>query len=465
MAYGNKISPLNLMTPRTKRRLAIACGWVVCAFFLHSTSTDDNFGGSSDDEQRLYRLRSNDIMSVRTRRRIQATLTSVESPTEMADARGRHHDDPTERNIFVHENSSPPISTPGNTTQEPTPSSSPMMDPDTSGGTPPPTAFIPTSSPSVPIGSTPTVGPTNTTISPTVEQNETFEPTLVGQEVTDAPTIITGSNETITPTLMGSNETLTPTIGGGGDETSAPTIVSNETMSPSATNDTMGPASPLGEFLTVVLTDDGSLATVGTPQFDALAALEETNPDLDPADEDDQIEIVQRYSLNTIFFATSGTAWVNNEMWTSASHPCGDGTESPWFGVQCDADLVVIEFLSLPTNDMIGSLPSEIRGLSGLQSLNIFENQLSGAIPNEIGELTMLTVLEAGSNFFESTIPASIGNLSSLDILNLYSNLLSGNIPTEIGQLQALRSLSLNTNFLNGPLPVQLFALSSIGRW
>jgi hypothetical protein len=435
------------MNPRTKRRLTVACSWVVCVP-LHYTRSD-YFAWGSSDERRPFRLRSNELMWDQTGRRIQTILADVESPTEMADAKGRHHVDPMERNIFVHENSSPPISPPGNVTQQPTSSSSPAQSPDTSGGTPQPTQFLPTSAP---LESTPTMGPTNTTTSsPSVEQDQTFEPTLVEQNVTDAPTII-GSNETFAPTIRGGNDTI------------APTSVSNETMAPSAINGTMGPGSPIAEFLTIVLTDDGSLATVGTPQFEALASLEETNPDLDPEDEIDQIEILQRYSLNTIYFATSGPAWVNNEMWASDSHPCGDGTATEWFGVQCDADGVVIEFLSLPTNDMIGSLPSEIRGLSGLKSLNIFENQMSGAIPDDIGLLTMLTVLEAGSNFFESTIPASIGNLTSLDILNLYSNLLSGIIPAEIGQLQALRSLSLDTNFLNGPLPAELFTLSSIGR-
>jgi hypothetical protein len=377
----------------------------------------------------------------RTVRRIQSSLAEVESPTEMADARGRHHEDPMERNIFVHESTPPPVSTPTVDTDGPT--LSPTIGSGTSGGTPEPT---------VPISSlSPTVGSSNTTMSPSINQDFTLAPTIAGN-ITDVPTAIE------------SNETQTPTIGETGNETIVPTIASNETLAPSATNGTIGPISPLGEFLSMELTDDGSLATPGTTQFEALAALEASNPELDPANADDQTEILQRYALNTLYFSTSGANWVNNQLWTSASHPCGDGTAEPWFGVQCDSGSTIVTFLSLSTNDMLGSLPSEIRGLSGLQSLNILENQLSGEIPNEIGALTMLTVLEAGSNFFESTIPASIGNLTSLDILNLYSNLLSGAIPAEIGQLQALRSFSVDTNFLNGPLPPELFSLSSIGK-
>jgi hypothetical protein len=272
----------------------------------------------------------------------------------------------------------------------------------------------------------------------------------IGVNGTGTPTTITGGNETLAPT--GGNETLTPTI-----------VDSNNTLAPTSGNDTGPVSSSALEFLAQTLTDDGSISTQGTPQFEALAALSTSNPELNATNEDDQLEITQRYALNSLYFATNGASWLKNDQWASASHPCGSATDTPWFGVTCDDAFTVVEVLSLPSNDLLGMLPSEIRGLSGLQSLNVFENQLNGQIPDAIGELTTLTVLEAGSNFLDSTIPPSIGNLTSLEILNLYSNLLSGGIPAEIGQLQALRALSLETNFLVGPLPPELFTLSSIG--
>ncbi|KAG7367059.1 RHS repeat-associated core domain containing protein [Nitzschia inconspicua] len=425
------------MNRRTKRRLAVVCCWVACASINSAYSASISHDPS---EEPRYRLKSDETIDRTIVRRIQTTLAHVESTTEMADARGRHHDDPMERNIFVHESTASPVSTPSDNNTD-IPTLSPTIGSGTSGGTPQPSVSVPTASPSV--------GLTNITMSPSFDQENTLEPTLL-------------SNMTEIPTGIESNETQSPTLGEMGNETIVPTIVSNETLAPSDTNVTVEPLSPLGEFLSLALTDDGSLSTPGTPQFEALLALETSNPDLDPAVEADRIEIIQRYTLNTIYFSTSGANWVNNDLWTSESHPCGDGTASSWFGVECDTELVLVEQLSLPTNDMLGSLPSEIRGLNGLQLLNIFENQLTGPIPNDIGGLTLLTALEAGSNFFESTIPPSIGNLTSLDVLNLYSNLLSGGIPVEIGQLQALRSFSVDTNFLNGPLPQELFSLTSI---
>lgn len=449
------------MHPRTKRRVAAAFGWAVCAA-VSTTSCLATIPGDSLDDYQPYRLRSGATATmasrVTTNRRIQTTLADVESETEMADARGRHHVEPMERNIFVHESSSPPV---------PIPSPPPSVSTGTSGGTPMPNVLEPTMAP------LPTTDPIE--VSPTADPiaNETMTPSI-NRDFTLAPTIVVVGNETEGPTVIELNETEVPTVGEQGNETDAPTTVSNETLfptvdsnetlAPSSINGTMGPLSLLEEFLTLSLTDDGSLTTPGTPQFEALTTLETTNPDLTPGDQVINVEILQRYVLNTLFFSTNGANWIANEQWTSETHPCGDGTAAPWFGVECNAERSLVQFLSLPSNDVAGTLPSEIRGLIGLQSLNIFENQLSGTIPNDIGSLTMLTVLEAGSNFFDSTIPASIGDLTSLDILNLYSNFLTGGIPATIGNLQALRSFSVDTNFLSGSLPQELFTLSSIGR-
>jgi fumarate hydratase class II len=63
---------------------------------------------------------------------------------------------------------------------------------------------------------------------------------------------------------------LAPT---GGNETLTPTIVdSNNTLAPTSGNDTGPVSSSTLEFLAQTLTDDGSISTQGTPQFEALAA-------------------------------------------------------------------------------------------------------------------------------------------------------------------------------------------------
>jgi hypothetical protein len=278
-----------------------------------------------------------------------------------------------------------------------------------------------------------------------------------GGDVTLIPT--TSIAPSAVPTIvdsMGNETSLVPTaIGSDDNVTLAPTI-----------DGTSGNQSTIVELIEMSLTDDGSLTQPGTPQNDALVATEATTSSLDPTDPVAQQEILQRYSLNTLYFATGGATWANNELWTTESNPCGDGAGvSPWFGVMCDGSFVEVQFLSLPNNTVAGTLPSEIRGLSSLTTINFQDNQLSGAIPSDLGDLTLLTVLEAGRNFFSSPLPPSIGNLTSLDVLSLPSNFIPGNLPTELGQLQVLRNLQLQGNFLTGFLPSELFSITSLSKY
>ena len=120
----------------------------------------------------------------------------------------------------------------------------------------------------------------------------------------------------------------------------------------------------LEEFLTATLTDDGSLTDPSTPQNAAYLKLQETNPDLDPSVELEQQEIIQRYVLNTFYFALNGSEWQNidTSLWTTAAPICA--ADSSWPGVGCDGETVIS--LEFNGNALAGVLPSEIQGLSNL---------------------------------------------------------------------------------------------------
>jgi hypothetical protein len=115
------------------------------------------------------------------------------------------------------------------------------------------------------------------------------------------------------------------------------------------------------------LSDDGSITVPGSPQNLAYEALRTTNPELDPNDPTDQIEITQRYAMNSFYFSTDGENWINKESWTTGLHPCGgDDSNTSWHGIACDDDRQNIELVALPNNDLLGQMPSEIVGLSNL---------------------------------------------------------------------------------------------------
>jgi hypothetical protein len=123
------------------------------------------------------------------------------------------------------------------------------------------------------------------------------------------------------------------------------------------------PALTLESFLFQTLTDDGSLTTEGTPQNLAFLKLQETNPEFTETENVQafQIEITQKYILNTLYYTTSGGFWVNNTGWITVSPTCD------WFGIECDAtDRARVVDLNLAENDLFGLLPSEMRGLRDL---------------------------------------------------------------------------------------------------
>jgi hypothetical protein len=121
----------------------------------------------------------------------------------------------------------------------------------------------------------------------------------------------------------------------------------------------------MDDFLHSTLTDDGSLETPGTPQYEAFLSIQSRFPHLDPASgEEHQEHITTLYSLSVIYFSTNGEEWVNRSGWKSFFVPCLG--EEIWFGVSCDTHSNKVTRLALDGNDLFGSIPSEIRGLTSL---------------------------------------------------------------------------------------------------
>jgi hypothetical protein len=410
--------------------------------------------------------------AVRARRRL--VLAALSDDVSEHALESRHASPPEEKNVFVHSSSAnvtvPPTRSPGPDASTDAPARSPTRRPTAEAEDEgPPTSLLPTTSPDS-SERTPTSSPDETgTKAPSGPTSSPRVPTMVPDtsSETEAPTSSESLQESDAPSSSSTaNETATlePTSQDDDDGENSTSVT--EAPTPAGVNGTF---ESVEEFLFETLSDDGSLTQEGTPQNQALTALLDVTEEggLDPNDPTDQREITQRYSLNTLYFATGGANWAGNDLWTTSALPCGEeGGEGPWLGIQCDTTTrSVVEFVSLPGNDLLGSIPSEIRGLSGLKTLNLFDNQLSGSIPSAIGDLTMLTVLEAGSNFFTSPLPSEIGKVTLLDMLSLFSNLISGEVPSEIGQLQSLRGLSLEGNYLTGTLPPQLFDLTGLGEY
>ena len=114
--------------------------------------------------------------------------------------------------------------------------------------------------------------------------------------------------------------------------------------------------------------------------------------------------------------------------------------------------LDALMILSLRSNLLSGTLPSDILSLPSLRYVYLQNNNFSGSIPSSLSPL--LIVFDLSFNSFTGKIPATVQNLSHLTGLNLQNNSLTGSIPDI--DLPKLKRLNLSNNHLNGSIPTAL---------
>jgi len=184
-----------------------------------------------------------------------------------------------------------------------------------------------------------------------------------------------------------------------------------------------------------------------TPQNTAFNWLVEQN---DIGITFEERKILVRYSLLTLFYSTEGVGWINQENWLDPNDECG------WYGMKCMDDGEVVE-LDLSNNNLTGSIPGEIGGMTSLVGLHLSHNQLTSDVPSEIGMLQNLLRFDANKNKLAS-VPSDIGLLQSLTSLDLSQNHLE-TVSSEVGLLENLSSFWLYGNQLTGRLPTEVVEL------
>jgi len=171
--------------------------------------------------------------------------------------------------------------------------------------------------------------------------------------------------------------------------------------------------------------------------------------------------------LRALYLSTNGDNWIVNDEWMSASDFI-DNTTLPstqdmslWHGITVNQNGCVSK-IELFTNDLSGSIPSDLKNMVGLEILDLGHNQIGGIIPQELGNLAELKELHLQSNQLVGSVPNTLGGLNSLERLNLTSNQLTGSIPSELGNLAGLKYLFLKYNNLTGIIPSSLGSLSNL---
>ncbi|KAL9096750.1 MAG: hypothetical protein Q9165_001238 [Trypethelium subeluteriae] len=113
-----------------------------------------------------------------------------------------------------------------------------------------------------------------------------------------------------------------------------------------------------------------------------------------------------------------------------------------------------LELLDMHRN-VLHSVPSGLRRLERLTTLNLSHNKLQNNALDVITQVRSLHELNLAHNKFEGALSSSIGKLANLEVLELQDNRLSS-IPDTIGELINIRVLHLAENNLS-VLPLDAF--------
>lgn len=123
-----------------------------------------------------------------------------------------------------------------------------------------------------------------------------------------------------------------------------------------------------------------------------------------------------------------------------------------WVGITCTQDGKHVLALRLPGVGLVGPIPANTLGkLDALRVLSLRSNALNGSIPSDIASLPSLHNLFLQHNNFSGNIPTSFP--PQLNVLDLSFNSLTGNIPLAIQNWTGLTGLSLQNNSLSGHIP------------
>ncbi|XP_020572567.1 probable LRR receptor-like serine/threonine-protein kinase At1g14390 [Phalaenopsis equestris] len=114
--------------------------------------------------------------------------------------------------------------------------------------------------------------------------------------------------------------------------------------------------------------------------------------------------------------------------------------------------------LSLVSLGIWGPLPTKIKRMSSLKSLNLSSNYFNGTFP-DFKSMPLLSELDLGENFLGPDFP-SLGN--NIATLVLQKNRIRSELPALLASLHQLEKLDLSFNQLSGPIPPSLFSLSTL---
>lgn len=210
--------------------------------------------------------------------------------------------------------------------------------------------------------------------------------------------------------------------------------------------------------ITPSLPDVGADLDNSTPQSKAAKFIIYDDPlHVKPYEKD---EIMHRYALVTLYYATNGKEWNNSSLWLSKESIC------MWHGISCSNslndntdgdDIRYVTKTILKENNMIGEIPWEMKALSNLTDISFEKNSLNGdTIFSIVVSMDKLKSLDLRNNQFMGEIDSNIAFMSNLQLLYLEGNQFYGSIPVDLGKSQTLVAITMHRNNFTGYMPDEI---------
>ncbi|KAL6509270.1 hypothetical protein OROGR_022580 [Orobanche gracilis] len=151
----------------------------------------------------------------------------------------------------------------------------------------------------------------------------------------------------------------------------------------------------------------------------------------------------------TLLHFISNTSHSRNLDWDARTSAC-----TKWTGVTCNYDQSRITALRLPAIGLKGNIrANSLSRLSALEILSLRSNSISGSFPSELFKLQNLTGLYLQFNNFHGPLPSNFPIWKNLSVLDLSNNRFNGTIPSSISNLACLISLDFSNNSFSGDIP------------
>ncbi len=154
-------------------------------------------------------------------------------------------------------------------------------------------------------------------------------------------------------------------------------------------------------------------------------------------------------ALLAMYNATDGPNWLDNTGWADGAAGT-DCDVCSWEGITCNVAGRVIE-INLPNNQLSGTLPAEMVGLTELIEIQVGNNQLTGALP-DLSSIASLRSLRARLNQLSGNFPNWVAGLSTLEWIDITDNNFNGALP-DLSAATGLVRLQIADNNFTGQLP------------